>query len=329
MMGCIVGRFINRVAGASIAAKDGVTIRLVPNNGANAIHGGGTDGGWCMRKWAIGKTTDDSVSFSLDSPAGDQGFPGAIVAAVTYTLLPDGTLRAVLTADSDAETPTNLAPHPYFNLDGASSNTPIRNHTLQLPTAAHKTKVDFKTILPTGAIVPVKGSPFDFSTPTALGARWDSIPVGDFEPGFGGYEAQFLLGGLDGPGSKAAVKDCSLALVTPAAVLSSPTTGRTLTLATNAPALVVYAGTHLDGSVVGKGGTRYAKHAALALEPQDPVDWAHHRDTFSECWLGPGRSLARVWELRPGVDGKKTEREGGVGRARAPSPARSTPWKSH
>lgn len=304
MMGCIVGRFINRIAGARFINADGTPVQLQPNmpNG-NAIHGGGNSGGWCMQRWNVTKKTGDSVTFSLVSPAGYQGFPGTVTVNVTYSMAPDGTLKAVLDAASDAVTAVNIAPHPYFNLDGAAARTSVRGHELQSP-ATLKTVIDMSTLLPTGEIVSVDGTPFDFRTATLLGARWDAIPPGQAEPGVGGYEMQYVLGGDTGAAAKAAVKHCSRATVTPAATLISPATGRTLTMSTNAPALVVYAGTHLGGAGGPKpkgGGPPYPVNSAIALEPQDPTDWVHHRDTFSECWLGPGAPMRRVWELKPGV----------------------------
>ena len=304
MMGCIVGRFINRVRGASFVDQTGTTVRLVPNQATGAaIHGGGSDGGWCMRRWNVTAKTADSVTFALRSPSGDQGFPGAVNASVTYSLADDNTITAVLTATADAPTATNIAPHPYFALDGERERASVRDIELQSP-AALKTVVDMTTLLPTGEVVSVDGTPFDFRTPTLLGARWDAIPAGQAEPGVGGYEMQYVLGGATPAAAKAAVVNCSRGRdPTPAATLHSPRTGRTLELATNAPALVVYAGTHLGGAgPPAKGGAPpYPAFSAVALEPQDPVDWVHHGDAFSTCWLSPSASLRRVWTIKVGV----------------------------
>lgn len=248
MMGCVVGRFINRIANATFVNADGAVVRLeanLPTGAAN--HGGGTAGGWCTQRWAVAGTTTDSVTFSLTSPAGFQGFPGTVVANVTYRMAADGALTATLTATADAVTAVNLAPHPYFNLDGAASRTNVRGHALQTP-ATLKTVLNPATLLPTGDVVSTNGTAFDFRNATLLGARWDAIPAGQAEAGVGGYEMQYVLGGHDGAAARAAVvAPCARAGVTPAATLSSPTTGRTLTLSTNAPAVVVYAGTHLGG----------------------------------------------------------------------------------
>jgi aldose 1-epimerase len=307
MMGCIVGRFINRIAGASFPLN-GSTVRLTPNmpTGA-AIHGGGADGGWCMRRWNVTRTTADSVTFALTSPAGDQGFPGGVNASVTYSLSADDTVTAVLTATADALTAANIAPHPYFNLDGAAARTHVRGHELASP-ATLRTVVDVGSLLPTGAVVAVAGTAFDFQKSTLLGARWDAIPPDATEPGVGGYEVQYVLGGAaTGATARAAVVNCSRpGPPTPAATLTSPSTGRTLTLATNAPALVVYTSTHLGGGgyVPKGGGTPYPQYSAVALEPQDPTDWVHHTDTFSTCYLSPRESMRRVWTLKVGVEGR-------------------------
>ena len=303
MMGCIVGRFMNRVKGATFTGADGKPVRLAANmpNG-NAIHGGGAGGGWCMLRWNVTAKAADSVTFSLTSPDGYQGFPGTVRVNVTYSMSADGTLTAVLDAASDTPTAVNIAPHPYFNLDGAASRTSVRGHELQSP-ATLKTVVDMGSLLPTGEVVSVVGTPFDFRTSTLLGARWDAIPADAAEPGVGGYEVQYVLGGGTAAVAKASVTHCSRASVTPAAVITSPRTGRTLTLSTNAPALVVYAGTHLGGGgfTPKGGGAPYPVNSGIALEPQDPTDWVHHTDTFSSCWLGPGAPMRREWRLKPGV----------------------------
>lgn len=303
MMGCIVGRFINRLKGDSFTGADGKTVQLVANTPrGNAIHGGGNDGGWCMLRWNVTAKTADSVTFSLTSPAGYQGFPGTVKVNVTYSMSSDGTLTAVLDATSDTPTAVNIAPHPYFNLEGASSRSSVRGHELQSP-ATLKTVVDMGSLLPTGEVVSVAGTVFDFRTSTPLGARWDSIPADQAEPGVVGYEMQYVLGGDTGAAAKAAVKHCSRPSVTPAAIITSPRSGRTLTLSTNAPALVVYAGTHLGGGgfTPKGGGAPYPINSGIALEPQDPTDWVHHIDTFSSCWLGPGAPMRREWVLKPGV----------------------------
>ncbi|KAG2438515.1 hypothetical protein HXX76_005066 [Chlamydomonas incerta] len=262
--GVVVGRVANRIANARFSLG-GVEYRLLANNGPNALHGGLK--GLHKRRWEGRKVHDadgnESVQLHYTSPEGEEGYPGTLHVHVTYTLLRHANeLHTSIVATTDEATPVNIAQHSYFNLAGHASGT-ILGHKLRLVGADHYTPVG-ATLIPTGEIAPVAGTPFDFTSPQTIGSRIDKVPGA--APG--GYDHNFVLFGM-GPQAKFITKH-GMASDKPklAATLVDPASGRAMDVLTTAPGVQFYSGNFLDGTSVGKGGVRYGKHAGLCLETQ-------------------------------------------------------------
>ncbi len=270
--GAVVGRYANRIAGGRFSL-DGATYHLAVNNGPNALHGGvrGFDKVvWQAEPFRRGDSV--GVVFSHTSPDGDEGYPGTLRARVTYTLTPDDRLTVEYHAVTDKATPVNLSQHSYFNLAGEGSGD-ILSQVLTIH-ADGFTPVD-STLIPTGEIRPVAGTPFDFRTPHAIGARIDEA---DEQLRFaGGYDHNFVLA-RTGPGLFHAVH------------LLAPSTGRTLDVYTTQPGLQFYSGNFLDGTLRGKGGHPYLHRGALCLETQHFPD-SPNQPEFPSTILRPGQQF--------------------------------------
>ncbi|MGH7593032.1 MAG: galactose-1-epimerase [Gemmatimonadales bacterium] len=267
--GAIVGRYGNRIAKGRFSL-DGKTYQLATNNGPNALHGGLV--GFDKVVWHAAPFKHDSsvgVVLTHVSPAGDQGYPGKLDVRVTYTLTSANELSIDYHATTDQATPINLTQHSYFNLAGAGKGD-ILGH-LMLLNADHYTPVD-STLIPTGVLAPVTGTPFDFRTPTAIGAR---IAQPDAQlKNAGGYDHNFVL-------TRA---DSGLSL---AARVVEPTTGRVLTVSTTEPGVQFYTGNFLDGTITGKNGRVYQHRYGFALETQHFPDSPNHAN-FPSTILRPG-----------------------------------------
>jgi aldose 1-epimerase len=266
--GSVIGRYANRIARASFSL-DGKRFTLARNNGENILHGG--PGGFHNVVWDA-ELIRDGVAFHYFSKEGEEGFPGNLSITVRYTLV-QAELQIEYLATTDRPTVVNLTNHSYFNLSGAGSGGTILPHRLRL-FGSQFTPVD-SSLIPTGELRPVDGSPFDFRTPTAILER---IGADDEQLRFGhGYDHNFVL-------------DDSFAQLKQAAELHDPASGRTLEIWTTEPAIQFYSGNFLDGSWRGKNGVAYAKHAGLCLETQHFPDSPNHPE-FPSTVLRPGQTF--------------------------------------
>jgi aldose 1-epimerase len=281
--GAVVGRYGNRIAKGRFTL-DGTIYHLATNNGPNHLHGGVK--GFDKEVWTGVPFQSDSgvgVAFSYTSPDGDEGYPGTLSAHVRYTLTDDDQLIVNYEATTDKATPLNLTQHTYFNLTGNASRD-ILDHVIQID-ADSMTPVD-STLIPTGVIAPVAGTPFDFRTPTAIGAR---IGQDNEQLKFaGGYDHNFVLR-RSGPG------------LVPAAHVVEPTSGRTLDVLTTQPGLQFYSGNFLDGTITGKGGQVYGHRFGFCLETQHYPDSPNHPD-FPSTILRPGEEYQSTTVFRFGVE---------------------------
>jgi aldose 1-epimerase len=274
--GAVVGRYGNRIARAQFTLG-GRTFKLAANNGPHHLHGGikGFDKFvWRAEPIAPGV----GVAFSRTSPAGEEGYPGTLNVRVTYSLTDVNALEIEYQATTDAETPVNLTQHTYFNLAGHDAGN-VLGHDLMLH-ADRYTPVD-ATLIPTGELAPVDGTPFDFRKVTPIGSRIDQASE-QLKSGRG-YDHNFVL-------------NRSGAGLQPAARVVEPKSGRTLELSTTEPGLQLYTGNFLDGSVKGKGGTAYPHRGGLCLETQHFPD-SPNKPSFPSTILRPGQTLRTqtVW----------------------------------
>lgn len=269
--GCLVGRYGNRIAKGRFTLF-GESYQLAVNNLGNALHGGLK--GFDRVLWkANTKVTAQGPSLQLTyvSKDGEEGYPGALSVTATYTLTNKNELKLDYRATTDKATVINLTHHSYFNLAGHGNGT-ILDHILTLNSDRY-TPVD-KTLIPTGKITLVEGTPFDFRKPTAIGAQ---IGVKDNQLKFaGGYDHNFIANKL-APGT-----------LTKIARVEEPKSGRILELFSTEPAVQFYAGNFLDGTLKGKGGKAYAHRGGFCLEPQHYPDAPNHRN-FPSTVLKPGR----------------------------------------
>lgn len=268
--GALVGRYGNRMANGQFTLN-GKTYTLAKNNGPNSLHGGLK--GFDKRVWkARGVTTPHGpgVELSYVSADGEEGYPGTLTTTVTYALGADNALRIDYQATTDKDTVLNLTNHSYFNLAGVGAGD-ILSHEMQI-LADRFTPVG-ETLIPTGELRPVEGTPFDFRTPTRIGAR---IDADDEQIRFGkGYDHNFVLNGQAGT-------------LRPVARVSERTSGRVLEVETTEPGVQFYTGNFLDGSLRGKG-TVYAFRTGFCLETQHFPD-SPNQPRFPSTVLKPGQT---------------------------------------
>jgi aldose 1-epimerase len=270
-LGAVVGRYANRIAQGRFTL-DGKTYTLVQNNGPNSLHGGPE--GFHRKLWTpriVEGPDGDALELSYVSPDGEEGFPGTLTAKVTYSLTGDGGLRLDYAATTDAPTVVNLTNHAYFNLAGDGAGD-VLGHRLLLEADAF-TPVD-ETLIPTGELRPVEGTPFDFREPVAIGARIDE-PDPQLERG-GGYDHNFVVRGTAGELRRAAR-------------VVEPGSGRVLEVLTTEPGVQLYTGNFLDGSVVGRSGKPYGKREGFCLETQHYPD-SPNQPGFPSVVLRPGET---------------------------------------
>lgn len=280
--GSSVGRVANRIAGGRFVL-DGTEYRVPLNNGPNALHGG--PGGFDKALWTIAETgadPDPFVRLTHESPDGDQGFPGTLAVSATYTLTDAGELAIAYRARSDRPTLVNLTNHAYWNLAGEGAAGGAMDHVLTIP-AEHFLPTD-ETAIPTGAFAPVEGTPFDFRTPTVIGAR-----VRD------GSDAQIRIGkGYDHNWVVARKRSPAPRLL---ARLAHPGSGRVLEVLSTEPGVQFYSGNFLDGSSIGKAGQCYRMGDGVALEPQMFPD-TPNRPAFGSLRLNAGEEYVHALAFR-------------------------------
>jgi aldose 1-epimerase len=271
--GAIVGRYGNRIARGRFSLDD-AKYGLAVNDGPNHLHGGlvGFDKVvWSAEPFAA--ESESGVVFRYTSRDGEEGYPGELAVKVTYALTTGGDLRIEYEATTDAATIVNLTHHGYWNLAGHGGGD-ILDHELTL-FASRFTPVN-ETLIPTGELRAVAGTPFDFRAPTAIGAR---IEDDDEQLRFGGgYDHNFVVDGWDDDGE-----------LRRAAVLRDPVSGRTMEVLTTEPGIQFYSGNFLDGSDIGKDGVVYERRTGLCLETQHFPDSPNQPD-FPSTVLRPGET---------------------------------------
>ncbi|MEZ4710008.1 MAG: aldose epimerase family protein [Caldilineaceae bacterium] len=274
-----MGRNANRTAGGRFAL-DGVEYTLAQNNGSNHLHGGLI--GFDKVVWQAAEFMhDDGVGVVLNytSHAGEEGYPGNLAAQVTYTLNNENELRIDYAATTDAPTVVNLTNHSYFNLAGAGT---ILDHVVTL-IADRYTPVD-ETLIPTGELAPVEGTPMDFRQPTRIGDRIDQPHV-QLQRG-GGYDHNWVLNGTSG-------------ILRRAATVTEPSSGRRMEVSTTQPGVQFYCGNMMPEKIVGKDGKIYPRRGGLCLETQNFPN-AVNQSGFPSPVLRPGERYAQTTVFRFG-----------------------------
>lgn len=278
--GCLVGRFGNRIGGGKFTLK-GKSYTLAQNNGQNHLHGGRV--GFDKVLWAaepFTTPTSAGVKLTYTSADGEEGYPGNLAVTVVYTLTDNNEFQLDYSATTDQATIVNLTNHTYYNLAGKGD---ILGHVMQL-NADQFTPVD-STLIPTGELRSVAGTPLDFRTPTPIGARIDQQ---DEQLIFGkGYDQNFVVNGTPGELRRAAL-------------VSEPTSGRTLEVLTTQPGVQFYSGNVLP-DLIGKGGQEYKRRYGFCLETQHFPD-SPNQPNFPSVVLEPGQRYEETTVWKFGVE---------------------------
>lgn len=275
--GGIIGRFGNRIAGATFQLDD-QQYQLAANDGPNHLHGG--DQGFDKVVWTGRAVTEGEragVVMSYTSPDGEEGYPGNLKMEVTYLFGNDNSLEIQYEATTDKKTVVNLTNHSYYNL-GADKTT-ILDHQLMMP-ANRFLPVD-NTLIPTGELRPVSGTPFDFTQEKVIGA--DILAENEQLERGGGFDHCWVLTDSSG--------DMKLA-----ATLYEPTSGRLMEIFTNEPAIQFYSGNFLDGTITGKSGQTYPYRSGLCLETQHYPD-SPNQSEFPSVVLSPGETYKTTTKM--------------------------------
>ena len=263
--GKVVGQYANRVAKGKFTL-DGVEYTLALNNGPNSLHGGPT--GWHSRAWEaeVLKNTDfPAVKFTYSKADMEEGYPGNVVAEVVYTWTDENEIIMDYKVTTDRRTVINITNHAYFNLHGAG-NGDILDHEAVIRASAF-TPVD-STLIPTGELRSVEGTPFDFRTPHLIGERigeaYDQLVLG------GGYDHNYVLDNLEEVDAE----------------VYDPSTGRVIQVITDQPGVQLYTGNFLDGTQTGRGGKVYQYRSGFCLETQHYPD-SPNQASFPSVILTP------------------------------------------
>lgn len=273
-LGATVGRYANRIANATFS-REGKTWTLAANQGPHQLHGGPQ--GFHNRRWQIVRQAEQEVEYQLDSPDGDQGYPGNLLVTLLYRLEDDNTLTIQYHATCDRACPVNLTNHAYFNLDAQHGDA--RGHKLQLH-ADRYLPVDSEGI-PNAALKEVAGTSFDFRQPKTVAAEFLQD---EDQRAVKGYDHAFLLSRHDE--------------AQPAAELWSEDGQLQLTVFTSAPALQFYTGNYLQGTPAREQGV-YTAFQGIALESEFLPDSPNHPEwPQPDCWLKPGESYQSVTRYR-------------------------------
>ena len=278
--GATVGRYANRIAHGRFTL-DGREYALETNDGSNHLHGGTR--GYDKRVWTIESVASGAnarVTLAYRSLDGEGGYPGTLNVTATYSLSDDNSLTISYRATSDRPTIVNVTNHSFFNLAGERAARDAMDARLILHASTY-TPVD-ATLIPTGEIRPVTGTPFDFRTQAAIGARIrdgndEQIRIGR------GYDHNFVVDGTAGT-------------LRPVLRLEDPGSGRVMEMSANAPSVQFYSGNFLNGTVVGRNGRVYRQGDGLAFEPQVYPDSPNHPD-FPTARLDPGQTYDNTMVL--------------------------------
>jgi aldose 1-epimerase len=275
--GTITGRFANRIAKGRFTL-DGQTHSLATNNGPNHLHGGivGFDRVVWRAKTAT-TPTSAILSLSYESPDGEEGYPGSLSVEVTYTLAADNSLTVDYKATTTKATPINLTNHSYFNLAGHASGDVLQQ---KLTIVANRFVPVDETSIPVGPLQKVEGTPFDFTTAHALGARITEVGIG--------YDHTYVLSDAPRP-------------LHFAARAVDPSSGRYLEVLTTEPGVQLYTGNYLDGSLIGKSGAVYKKHAGFCLETQHFPD-SVNQPSYPSTILRPGQTYSSTTVMKFGAE---------------------------
>lgn len=267
--GASIGRYANRINQGRFVL-DGDTVQLPVNNFGHCLHGGPE--GWQYQVYDARQIDDTTLELTIQSPDGDQNFPGNVTAKVLYKLTDDNAIDIKYTATTDKKTIINMTNHSYFNLSGNPAQ-PATDHILYV-NADNYTPVD-STFMTTGEILPVTNTPMDFRTPKPVGQDIDKYDFVQLKNG-NGYDHNWVL-------------NTKGDLTQVAARLTSPETGIVLEVYTNEPGIQIYSGNFLDGTVTGKKGIVYNQRASVCLETQHYPD-SPNKPEWPSVVLEPGQT---------------------------------------